>query len=303
MNDKFDKLTKGLAQSVTRRLMTIRPCARRICAGSVLAAVACGSVAAQQFSPWSAPVNLGPSVNTASSEFHPAISADGLTLFFSADYPGGFSENDLWVRQRSNRNADWGPAQNLGPNFNTAGFEFGPELSPDGHWLFFASDGLAGGNNSRIYAAFRNDTSDSFGSGQPFDLGKGVNSLHNNGDPTLFIDPQTGVTTLYFARLTKPGQGDWDIYVSTPGADGMFGDAVLVPELSSPCRDTHPTVRRDGLEIIFSSNGPARLVELTSGFPRGQRLMTNGPRRRIWDPESIPRPRTEHRISRTMGRR
>ena len=42
---------------------------------------------------WSAPVNLGPTLNTSSSEFTPSISADGLTLYFGArdsDRSGGY---------------------------------------------------------------------------------------------------------------------------------------------------------------------------------------------------------------------
>ena len=130
-------------------------------------------------------------------------------------------------------------------------------MSPDRHWLFFCSGGLGSGHDLDIYAAFRQDTSDNFGWGQPSNLGKGVNSPLDDGDPTIFIDPNTGVVTLYFARLSK--FTDWDIYTSTRGADGTFGPAVLVPELSSPYRDTHPTIRRDGLEIFLSSNRPGSL--------------------------------------------
>ncbi len=175
--------------------------------------------------------------------------------------PGGFGGSDLWVAQRLDRNADWEPAQNLGPGFCTTGDEFGVELSPDAHWLFFCSDGLpdAKGNNLNIFVAFRSDTADNFGWGLPANLGKGINGDHLNCDPTVFVDPETGVTTLYFARLNKPGQGDWDIYVSTLQPDGTFGNAVLDPELSSRYRDTHPTVRRDGLELIFSSDRPGSL--------------------------------------------
>ena len=221
------------------------------------ALLACGLAVAQQFSGWSAPVNLGPSINTQFSEFHSAISADGLSLFFASDRPGGFGGNDLWVTQRPNRNSDWGQAQNLGPSFNTPLDEASLELSPDGHWLFFASDGLEGGHTFQIYAAFRNNTSDNLGWEQPFNIGKGVNTPFDNADPTSFIDPETGVLTLYFARLNRPrNSGDWDIYASTMNKDGTFSSAVLVPELSSPYRDTHPTIRRDGLEIFLSSNRP-----------------------------------------------
>jgi Tol biopolymer transport system component len=233
---------------------------RMIFALVLVAWLPCDLAKAQQFSEWSAPVNLGPSINTEFDEFHSAISADGLSLFFASDRPGGFGGYDLWVAQRPNRNSDWGPAQNLGPNFNTAVDETSLELSPDGHWLFFSSNGLEGGFHFQIYAAFRNDTSDNLGWEQPFNIGKEVNTPFDNGDPTIFIDPETGVLTLYFARLNRPTKlGDFDIYTSTMNKDGTFSKAVLVPELSSPYRDTHPTIRRDGLEIFISSNRPGTL--------------------------------------------
>src|SRR5207302_2975819 len=47
-----------------------------------------------------------------------------------------------------------------------------------------------------------------------------------------------------------------DIWASTLHADGTFGPAVLVTELSTLYLDRKPAIRRDGLEIIFSSNRP-----------------------------------------------
>jgi len=63
---------------------------------------------AQQFSPWSAPVNLNnvvlndgtacpAAVNSASDDSHATISKDGLSLFFSSTRAGGFGGYDLWV--------------------------------------------------------------------------------------------------------------------------------------------------------------------------------------------------------------
>jgi hypothetical protein len=53
---------------------------------------------------WEAPVNLGPLVNSWSREVSPDISADGSTLYFSSDRPGGFGSWDLWqVRVRPMR--------------------------------------------------------------------------------------------------------------------------------------------------------------------------------------------------------
>jgi hypothetical protein len=233
-------------------------CITALHAASTICCLSIASAGTKQFSDWSTPTNMGPSINTASNEWHAAISADLLTIFFISDRPGGFGDYDLWVAQRPNRTADWLPAQNLGATLNTPSAEFTPELSPDGHVLLYSSLGLSSNKHLQIYASFRVDTNDNLAWGPPVDLGNGVNSSHYTGDPSLFIDPQTGLATLFFARLDRDGD-DWNIYQSVQGADGTFGDAVIVAELNSRYRETHPTVRRDGLEIIFVSNRPGSL--------------------------------------------
>jgi hypothetical protein len=45
---------------------------------------------------WGTPVNLGPMVNTSSSDGGPSISADGRTLYFYSNRPGGYGNHDLW---------------------------------------------------------------------------------------------------------------------------------------------------------------------------------------------------------------
>jgi hypothetical protein len=50
------------------------------------------------------------------------------------------------------------------------------------------------------------------------------------------------------------GLGGADIYVSTQLADGSFGPATLVTDLSSIANENRPSIRHDGLEIIFQSN-------------------------------------------------
>src|SRR5687767_1104771 len=75
----------------------------------------------------------------------PAISKDGLSLYFAAArVPGGFGGEDIYVSQRETRDAEWGPAINLGPTINTAASEMVPAFSRDGHLMFFASNRLGG---------------------------------------------------------------------------------------------------------------------------------------------------------------
>jgi Tol biopolymer transport system component len=51
--------------------------------------------------PWSTPTNLGPSVNSASDEGTPAISADGTTMVFNSSRPDSGGLNDLYIMTRT----------------------------------------------------------------------------------------------------------------------------------------------------------------------------------------------------------
>lgn len=230
--------------------------------GGLALSVSFALTAQPKYSDWSTPVNLGPVINTGYNDQHPAISKDGLSLYFTSNRPGGQGADDLWVSQRASVDDPWGPPQNLGPTINTSGVDFSPAFSRDGHWLFFHSDRPGGFGGLDIWASYREDVHDDFAWGPPINLGPGVNSPYDDAGPTFFQDDETGITTLYFTSLNRPGGlGDWDIYASILGPDGTFGPASLVVELSAPGnantgRDTRTAIRHDGLEIIFTSNRP-----------------------------------------------
>ena len=127
MNSKFDELAKGLAQSVTRH-GTLKKFGVGL-AGIALASLAGSNAIAQpKYSDWSTPLNLGPVINTGYNDQHPAISKDGLSLYFTSNRPGGYGADDLWVSQRTSADEAWGPPQNLGATINT-----GAALLPSGH--------------------------------------------------------------------------------------------------------------------------------------------------------------------------
>jgi len=93
-----------------------------------------------KFSEWSAAVNMGPVVNSGVFEYWPAISPNGLSLYFGSARPGGipgglFNEQDIWVTRRASIDAPWGVPRNLGPNVNSEFADSSPALSRDGHWL------------------------------------------------------------------------------------------------------------------------------------------------------------------------
>jgi hypothetical protein len=232
-------------------------------ASCVLALLAAFNLAAgPKYSDWSPPVNLGPGIDTPANDQHPAISKNGLSLYFTSNRPGGLGADDLWVVQRLTVYSPWGPPQNLGSVVNSSSVDFAPTFSRDGHWLLFHSERPGGFGRADIWACYREHTHDDFDWQPPINLGPGVNSSFDEAGPTLFQDEENGITTLYFTSLNRPGGlGDWDIYSSVLGADGTFGPATLVVELSAPGdpntgRDTRTAIRHDGLEIFFTSNRP-----------------------------------------------
>ena len=96
---------------------------------------------------------LGDSVTTA----HPAISPDGLTLYFVSDMPGGLGENDIWKVTRSDEGGSWGAPVNLGEQINTPGNELYPFVHSDGS-LYFSSDSRVGLGGLDIYKATLDET-------------------------------------------------------------------------------------------------------------------------------------------------
>ena len=227
-------------------------------AAKPLAAEAAG-VDQPAYGPWGTPVNLGPVVNSPANEQHPAISKDGLSLYVSSDRPGGLGGTDIWVSQRASIDDPWGAPVNLGPNINSSGNDLAPTFTPDGHHLYFHSTGRGGCGLADLFVARRHDKRDDFGWELAENLGCVVNGPYADAGPTYFEDEATGITTLYFTVQNNPPGSDqgFDIYATTRmGEEGAFGPPALVPELSSPFRDTRTTIRRDGLEMIISSGRP-----------------------------------------------
>ncbi|HET7038395.1 MAG TPA: hypothetical protein VFH97_00825, partial [Gemmatimonadales bacterium] len=212
--------------------------------------------AADQYSEWSAPENLGPPVNTTSGEFNAFISKDGLSLYFNCDTRcPGFGGFDIWVSRRQSPEAAWETPQNLGLAINTAFNDHLATLSPDGHRMYFASDRPGLGAND-VYESRRQDKRDDLAWQPPVSLGDPVSGASNDVPTAIFDDEATGLLTLYIASNRPGGQGDDDVYAISIGPDGTFGPAIPVTEVNTPFRDTGALLRRDGLELFLASNRP-----------------------------------------------
>jgi hypothetical protein len=207
---------------------------------------------AAKFSEWGEPTNLGCVINSPAGEQGPAISKNGLSLYFGSLRSDGFGASDIWVSQRTAVDQPWGPPINLGPIVNTPGVDNIPALSRDGHLLFFNSDREGTSGLADIWVSYRDNVHDDFGWQTPVNAGLGVNSSAAELGAGYFENDEAGAPLLFFGRgLTL---ADPDIYVSQLKADGSFGEAVPVPELSSAQSDQRPSIRFDGREIFLFSN-------------------------------------------------
>jgi hypothetical protein len=218
------------------------------------------SFATENYSDWSDPINLGPSVNSAATENTPTLSKDGLSLYFGSPRAGGSGSNDLWVAHRacsdsSNPECAWQDAVNLGPVVNSNAIEAGPELARDGHRLLFTSGRSGGFGSNDIYLSQRpctraDDPVCAWGS--PVNLGPAINTSEFEGGPSL-RGPELYFNRGNVAGAPQVGTSVSDIYVSRMDDDG-FGLPIPVDNLNSPAVDQRPSVRFDGREIFLASD-------------------------------------------------
>jgi len=154
---------------------------------------------ATRTSPWELPTNLGPKVNGSFDEFFPAVSLDGLELYFNSLRPDGYGDWDLYVSKRATTNDPWGDPNNVGPAVNSPGQDAWAKLSPDGLLMFFTSNRPGGSSDFDGHVARRATRSTPW---QPaVALGPIVNTTMFN-EPIVTADG----SALYILRDAGDGQ-------------------------------------------------------------------------------------------------
>lgn len=87
---------------------------------------------------WSAPMNLGKTINTSGRDMSPFIHPDNKTLFFSSEGHPGMGGLDIYYTRR-NIKGQWSEPVNLGYPINTHKDEISLIVSASGKSAFFAS--------------------------------------------------------------------------------------------------------------------------------------------------------------------
>lgn len=100
---------------------------------------------------WGKATELTIARDTLSAFAHPAISPDGLWIYFVSDMPGGLGGYDIWRAPLTSNNGV-GAVENLGAPINTPGDEMFPTFRPNGD-LYFSSNGHPGLGGLDIFIA------------------------------------------------------------------------------------------------------------------------------------------------------
>ncbi len=153
---------------------------------------------------WSVPEKLDENVDSKYWEPSASVSADGQTLYFTSNRPGGFGGRDLYM-SRLLPNGQWGKAMNLGANINTEFEEDAPFISANDSTLYFSSTGHNTMGGFDVFYS-RRDSNGHWGA--PVNMGYPVNSP---GDDIFFFPTADGKGA-YYSSFKDDGQGEKDIY-------------------------------------------------------------------------------------------
>jgi peptidoglycan-associated lipoprotein len=128
---------------------------------------------------------------------HPSLSADGKTLYFVSDMPGGFGGTDLYKSELVN--GKWSKPENLGSGLNTRGNEMFPYIHEDGS-LYFSSDSHSSMGGLDVFISH-------LGAGgtwaTPENLNYPVNSTRDDFAFTINKETSTGFVTSSRADADK----------------------------------------------------------------------------------------------------
>lgn len=182
-------------------------------------------------SPFGSPTRLN--ISTSAEEFSPALTSDGLTLYFTYDY-------DTYVSTRDSVVAEFAaPAPVAGIN-DVAG-DYHPWISADGEVLYFNSERTG---NSEIFVTQR-------GPGGAFTDPVLVGEL-NSDDTEDFPILSEDRLSIFFASTRPGGLGGPDIWTARRSTtDDGFGAPTNVEELNTTDQDHPGWLSPDGCRLYL----------------------------------------------------
>lgn len=148
------------------------------------------------------PITKSKTINSTYFESSASVTADGKTLVFVSDRPGGQGLADIYMSTFENKK--WSKPVNLGETINTSLDEKFVFIHPDGKTLFFSSQGHDNIGGYDIFVSYLEN-------GQwtaPKNLGYPINTV---GEERTFSVTADGKTA-YVSAEYENSKGSYDVY-------------------------------------------------------------------------------------------
>jgi outer membrane protein OmpA-like peptidoglycan-associated protein len=153
---------------------------------------------------WSDPIPFNENINTKYNETNASLSSDGKILFFTSNRPGGFGGLDIYMSVKD-KNNEWLPAVNVGPEINTPYNEETPFISSNDSVMYFSSQGHL---NIGGYDVFYSKRIGFNSWNQPINMGVPVSTA----DDDLFYYPMEDGLHGLMSRIEDAFYPSYDIY-------------------------------------------------------------------------------------------
>jgi hypothetical protein len=196
---------------------------------------------------WTAPVNLGPLVNSPNVDLGPMVSPDGLHLVFSSLREG---DAELFECRRPSADEPWSKPSRVFPAIEE-GHQDQPWMSPDELRLIYHATTGPGhhGKPTEGDIYFRHRPTRDQPWPPPVNLGAKINHPGHDVAVRLSNDERT----LLFTSTRPGGQGTWDVWqAKRTSREALFGQAEnMGPGLNTADADFHATFAADDRTLLF----------------------------------------------------
>lgn len=185
--------------------------------------------------------------NMNESEGGVSITADNKLLYYSVMKQGknGYANCDIFYS--CFRDGAWQPIRNAGASVNgDRTWESQPSITPDGQWLYFASNRQGGVGGVDIWRCRRLPNGDW---SRAENLGPSVNTPGNEKSPFIHADGKT----LYFASDGWQGFGGYDMYFIDVNNVSIRRPTNMGLPINTEDDDICLGVTSDGLKGYFSA--------------------------------------------------
>ena len=141
--------------------------------------------------------------NSEYSVGQPCLTADGNTMYFTSDMPGGFGGADIYKSNKNNI-GQWSKPENMGDKINTEGDEMYPFFVEHNQTLLFSSNGRFGLGGLDIFISAFN--------GIGFDRAYNAGTPLNTQSDDFAAIVNDSMSKGYFSSNRTGGSGGDDIY-------------------------------------------------------------------------------------------